>query len=48
MLSSDLEAVKADSILHTKVISNVLQSEPVGVAHYVKAFWRRQKRLELN
>jgi hypothetical protein len=48
MLKDDLEAVKADSILHTQVISDVLHSEPVGVSHYVKVFWRRQKRLELN
>lgn len=41
MLSDDLEAMRADTILHTQVISNVLHAEPVGVSHYTKAFWRR-------
>ena len=29
-------------------MSDLLRSEPVGVAHYVKALWRSQKRLNLE
>lgn len=40
--------VKADMIPLTQVIAEMLRSEPVGVATYVKALWRSQKRFNIE
>ena len=32
----------------TQLIADMLRSEPVGVAHYVKALWRSQKRFNIE
>ena len=39
-LRQALICTKADMIPLSQVIADMLRSEPVGVAHYVKALWR--------
>ena len=38
LLSDDLETMRADTILHTQVTTNVLQKLLANVAHFIKAF----------